>query len=478
MDNVILINIIIIIIGLMIVLLSLIDFTYGLATWLVFLPIVVSVRGFEGLEIFPMERVFTTLLFGVAVIKIRGHWNKIPGISLFVYFTFFLFAILLSAIFSDMPLSSLARTLTFIVPLMMGVMVLAAVMDNENGLRVIMRAMIIGFAIVIAYGIVELILQKSLLLEMGVLPWDEDYMSDVRFGISGRISSFVGQPIYAALYLFIMLPVILFYKKYYNENYAIKLLYITIFILGVIIIVLTGSRSVMLPLTVLPLVLLIFRHGKNIFKTKWLYYYILGFMLLIVILPKDLFNFIIESFKDVDQLNIAATSALYTRLELSEFFYELLKEHVFFGYGPGFIQRMAASVGMFWNLRGMENQYAALLVESGVIGFLAFMVFIIKAIRMSAATCRDKNSLTSDWAIMTGSIFSMVMVIALSLYIVNTFIMNYLMIYLAILMSLKAQSKTDGKGFESLTGELSTSRRTESGAVLSYNSSSRDNNVI
>ena len=100
--------------------------------------------------------------------------------------------------------------------------------------------------------------------------------------------------------------------------------------------------------------------------------------------PKNFSIYIIESFQDVDPLNIGATSALYTRLELSEFFFELLKEHVFLGFGPGFIQRMAASVGMFWNLRGMENQYAALLVESGVIGFLAFMVFIIKAIRMSA----------------------------------------------------------------------------------------------
>jgi hypothetical protein len=292
-------------------------------------------------------------------------------------------------------------------------------------------------------------------------------MSDVRFGISGRISSFVGQPIYAALYLFIMLPVILFYRKYYNDNYAIKLLCIILVILGAILIFMTGSRSVMLPLTIFPLVFLIFRDGKKVLKTKWLYYYIFGMLLLPVLLPKEFLNFIIESFKDIDQLNIAATSALYTRLELSEFFYELLKEHVFFGYGPGFIQRMAANVGMFWSLRGMENQYAALLVESGVIGFLAFMVFIIKAISMSAAACRDKNSLTSDWAIMTSSIFSLMMVIALSLYIVNTFIMNYLMIYLAILVSLKAQSETDGNGFESLTSELSTARQTESGDVPS-----------
>lgn len=466
MDNVILINVFIIFIGLAILLLSCLDFTYGLAAWLVFLPIVVSIRGFEGLEILPMERVFNALLFGVALIKIGGNWSKIPGTSLFVYYLLFLFAVLLSAIFSDMPLASLARTLTFMAPLMMGVMVLAAVMDKEYSLQVIMRAMIIGFAITIGYGIVELIFQKNMLLAMEVLPWDEDYMSEVRFGISGRISSFVGQPIYAALYLFIMLPVIMFYKKHYNENYTIKLLYLVLIILGIIMIILTGSRSVMLPLAVFPLLFLIYSYGKKIFKTKWLYYYIFGFLLLMVLLPKELLNFIIESFEVVDQLNIAATSALYTRLELSEFFYELVKEQVFGGYGPGFIQRMAASVGMFWSLRGMENQYAALLVESGVIGFLAFMVFIIQAIKMSVATCRDKNSLTSDWAVMTSSIFSLVMVIALSLYIVNTFIMNYLMIYLAILMALKAQSASGVNGFEPAS-QLSTSGCAESGVVVS-----------
>jgi hypothetical protein len=45
--------------------------------------------------------------------------------------------------------------------------------------------------------------------------------------------------------------------------------------------------------------------------------------------------------------------------------------------------------------------------------------------------------------------------------------MNYLMIYLAILISLKAQSEKDEIGFESRTGELSPARRTGSGAVLS-----------
>jgi hypothetical protein len=467
MDNVILINILIIFIGLTILVLSLLNFTYGLAAWLVLFPIIVSIKGFEGLEIFPMERIFNTLLFGVALIKIRGNWHKIPGSSLFVYYLVFLFVIFLAAIFSDMPFASLARTLTFIVPLMMGVMVLAAVMEKENSLQVIMRAMIIGLAIVIGFAIVELMIQKNLLLRMGVLPWDEDYMSEVRFGISGRISSFVGQPIYAALYMFIMLPIVLFYNKYYNENYVIKLIYLFFLILSIIIITLTGSRSVMIPLAMLPLVLLIFRHGKKVFKIKWLYCYVIGFLLLPFYLPKELLNFIVESFQDVTQSNLATTSALYTRLALSEFFYELFKEHVFFGFGPGFIQKMAANVGMFWSLRGMENQYAALLVESGVIGFLAFMIFLYKAIRMSVSTCRDKDSLTSDWAIMTSSIFSLVMVIALSLYIVNTFIMNYLMIYLAILISLKAQSDKDEDGFASRSGELSTSRRTESGAVLS-----------
>ena len=85
------------------------------------------------------------------------------------------------------------------------------------------------------------------------------------------------------------------------------------------------------------------------------------------------------------------------------------------------------------------------------------MVFIFKAIKISAATCRDENPLISDWAIMTSSIFSLVMVIALSLYIVNTFIMNYLMIYLAILISLKGGQKRTGMDAQYLTSELSTS---------------------
>lgn len=438
MDNVQLVNISIIFIGVIIFATSLINYTYAIALWLILFPIVGTIKGFEGWEILPMERIINTLLFIVALIKLRVNWYKISGVSILLYFLFFTLACLLSSLFSEMPVASLGRSLTFIFPLMMGIIVLAAIMEKEDGLRVIVQAMIVGFAITLLYAIVEFILQKNFMVDLGLLPWGEDYLADIRFGISGRISSFIGQPVYAALYFLIMLPLIFFYREYYVESSPIKSLYSIFAALGIILIFLTGTRSVYLPLLLLPLIYLSYRKRKALFLSPVFYYYILALVLLPFVLPEKFTEYTLESFQDINPLNLATTSGFYGRLELTAFFWDLFKEHIFWGFGPGYIQSMATSLALFQNLLGMENQYAALLVESGLIGFLTFLLFIIKAIKMSAATCLNENPLISDWAIMTSSIITLVMLIAISVYIVNGLIMSYLMTYLAIMIGLNA----------------------------------------
>ena len=103
----------------------------------------------------------------------------------------------------------------------------------------------------------------------------------------------------------------------------------------------------------------------------------------------------------------------------------------------------------------MENQYASLLAESGILGFLTFMIFIIMAIRMGLKTCRGDTPLTSDWTIMTISIFTMVMIIAVSVSILNGPIMAYLMMYLGIMIGLKSHCDATSYGFANQNSELS-----------------------
>jgi hypothetical protein len=89
------------------------------------------------------------------------------------------------------------------------------------------------------------------------------------------------------------------------------------------------------------------------------------------------------------------------------------------------------------------------------VGFLAFLLFIIKAIKLSASTCRDENHFISDWAIMTSSIITLVMIIAISVYIVNGSIMNFLMIYIAIMIGIKAHCSNSIFEFQDHDVELS-----------------------
>ncbi len=468
MDNIItiIINFGILLIGLVLLMMSFNYYVLAVSLWLMIYPIVGQVNAIEGWEIFPAERIVTSLLFLAALFKLGENWEKLPSMSLFRYYLLFIFALFLSSAVSDMPLQSAGRSLTFLVPLMWGIIVLAAIVDNESALRMLIKAMLIGFTVTIAYGILEFILQNNYLVNWGIIRQDVDYLSVERFGIGGRITSFIGQPVYAALYFLTMLPLILFYRKYYGKTSVMKVVYAILFALGVMMIFLTGTRSVYLPLIISPLIYLWFQKGKKIFSSKILYIYLGIFVLLPFVLPETIINFTTETFQILDPLNIGATSSLYGRLELTGVFWDLFKEHVLLGFGPGFIQRMAADVAMFRNLAGMENQYAGLLVETGVIGFLTFMAFIIKAIKMGSSASRDNHPFTSDWAIITCSIFALVMVIAVSVYIVNGPIMNYLMMYLAIMLGVKARCEAAVGELEDQDRGLPISNGSENGAPL------------
>ena len=347
MDYIPLINIIILLIGFNLFAISFKNYTFAFSVWLVLLPVVVQINSFEGWEILPAQRIVTCLLFMVAFFKLRRNWRKIPDLSLFWYYLLFIFCLFLSSIFSEIPLQSAGRTLTFFVPLMMGIMALAAIVENENGLRIIIKAMIAGFTISIAYAIIEFLFQDNYLVSLGLIFSDADYLAEDRYGLGGRITSFLGQPVYAALYFLVVLPLILFYRKYYVKNPVIKATYLMLLALGVFVILLTGTRSAYLTIPILPLIYLFYQKRTKLITSKIFYAYVVALVLLLFLLPQELISFTQESFQVENPDAAAGTSAasnVVYRIELTMTFIDSLKRMFFWDWGQDIFKKVPYSL--------------------------------------------------------------------------------------------------------------------------------------
>ena len=428
-------NIFVLIIGIIIFISSFRFFSFSFAFWLGVSPLIYQFRTFENWEFLPADRLIKCLLFAVALVKLRKYWSKINNKSFYFYYALFIGALLISSAFSPIWVQSLGRSMTFAVPLMVGIMAMVCLMDSPHGFRLILQGIIAGVVFTTGYGILEFALQQNILVDLNVINQEFDYLTEVRYGSSGRVTSFLSQPVYAALYYFSTLPILLFYGRYYCKSVMSKSFIIVNFILGLFIVFLTGTRSVYLAIIFIPfLYLILVRQGF----LKILGGYFLVAMIMLPFLPESFWDYTLESF------NPEATkvsSGFFGRVELTEVLWEYFKENLLFGLGPGYVQAMGTAMESFFKLRGLENQYVSLLSESGLVGFTAFMIFLVKTLSFYRRANVSGNKLANDWWAMSLTIFCIMLIIGVSVSFINTIVMDYLMVYISITIYLQGTAQ-------------------------------------
>ena len=313
---------------------------------------------------------------GISLLRLMSansrHTN--PSHLGIVAFLFFIAANVLSGFYAG-QIESVFRALTYLEPFLFCVLTYAVVRQDPDNLPRLLRGIVIGGLLVGALGIFELVTQKPILAELGITT-NEDmlvYLALNRYGLGGRIVSVIGQPVYTGMYFALWLIVTLAYIVQYGSERRKALLVIAA-ITGLVLVLATGSRGPILAFlpALLAFAFLSRRRNRALILTVPLVG--LAALVLYRLLP-DFFSFFRDSFA-IDQ-QTAVNSNLIGRLDLTDTLLDIFRQNPVLGFGPGLIQKWGLQgVSGFEGLAGLENQYAAILADGGLLAGSMYLLFM------------------------------------------------------------------------------------------------------
>jgi O-antigen ligase len=426
-------NVALLLIGFILVAMSFHNFTRAFAIWWALFPLVMRLTPIEGVVI-PTCRLITSSLFLVAIFRFQGRRHRFPHAPLWKSYVLFLVLAAISAAISFEPMESLGKAFTYVEPLMWAVMSAWCVLSDQRAMKTITKGMLWGLTGVIAYALVEIITQRSLLYDIGLLRAEADYISEIRFSFSGRIMSTIGQPVATSLYLISVLPLALLYSKNFTRSVVTKLICYLIMAAGLVCLIATGSRTGYFAILLLPIAYFIFNWSRWRTMLAVLSVYALFFVVVQYVLPPDFLTYNLDSIQvgAVDPRNAAVGNVL-GRIDLTERLLDMAPDNPFFGLGPGAVPRLdLAGSPEFFGLSGSENQFAMLLAETGIVGLTGYIIFILVALRLLLSVRKHKAAAKAQSASFIGSVFVSILVVSISVTVIASIMMMLVMTFLGM----------------------------------------------
>jgi O-antigen ligase len=433
MDTALYVNIIIFAFGLVIFIISIIDYAIAFAIFIAIYPVIYTAPVIEGWSGYNASRFIISLLFIVSLFKIKPYWQQIPSKGIIYNYLLFMLMLLVSVMLSELPKETFTRSLIYLLPIMFYCCTLVAVISNKKGLRYIFVAIIIGFTVTTVYGLLEIIMQRNILIDLGIIVQDYEWMTDVRLGY-GRIISFMGQPVFAALYYILTIPVIYFIRLKYIESKLAKQFLTVILMMAIICVLYTGSRTGLVGLVLLIIIYFALSPQEfNISRLLTICFMVIGIIYFIA--PSGFLTYSVASF-EVNKPVTEESQNFLGRFEVTYAMLDIARENIFFGFGPGYLLKMKDAYGVFLEIFGMENQYAALVADAGIFGLVTFLIFLITIFKVSGKIKYSKNDFVKGWAIIFLSIFWVLVTTGFTYMYIVSIIFDFIMVYLGVQISL------------------------------------------
>lgn len=337
------------------------------------------------------------IVVGMAIVLLVKHRDT-PALRAlafsdgFRFFGVFILANLIAAAHT-LQTSPFVTTLTYLEPLLFFALSYYLVRRNPANTERFVSALVIGGGIAAAVGLYEIATQQSVggLLNPALKPMLDGYLvwdgSD-RFGIGGRISSLIGPPAISSLY-FVLILIVTLYQI--TTAKRARWLVVPTVIVGVVLILATGTRAALLALAAAGLVVAVplLRTWRQRLVAAAVV--VSGVALAFLLLPK-LGTYLVAS---LDVVGGGTASANVTgRIALTMELLRIFRANWLFGYGPGLVQKQAAAgilptVPGIKSLGGIENQYATILADGGILAGLSYLLFMVGALWEGLRVFRD-----------------------------------------------------------------------------------------
>jgi O-antigen ligase len=345
--------------------------------FLLFLPFISIMAGMFGQNKINSLRVFLVVFIGLFFLtsKPRYFWPILFKNIIFLGLMLFFIANLVSAALSG-DVEAVFRSVTYLEPLAFFMITYYVVLRRDGRWKTLLWVIGVGGLFVILLAFLEFAKQRPLVDIFGLQNVSYDleklqfYITENRYGLGGRISSILLQPVMAGVYFVIYMILVVSYILTYKQrlrNWIFILVPLCLFL-----VVLTGSRGPLLALAAPLLVYLAFNSKRGFTLAISL----IGISILAITMAyliPGIRNYLAASF---NMFNPSSANFM-GRINLTISLFNIFKMHPFFGYGPGLVQK-AALVYMpgFEGLSGLENQYATVLADGGLMAFACYLIFI------------------------------------------------------------------------------------------------------
>lgn len=367
------------------------------AVWLAVLTLLPLIRlsgELFGLNGVTLSRILTTTLAIVFVFTVRERavlhslWRT-NGLR---WFGLFVMVNLVSAIYV-FSAAAVLTALSYLEPFFWFAITFGLVRAGRVTTRDVLRALLFGAVFVALGGVYEWVTQQPLgkLFDPALKGLLDVYMSGYdsnRFGLGGRVSSFIAQPVNASLYWVMIGCIAIYYFKNWTRARWAQAAWI---VTALFFLLLSGTRGGMLALAAAWLVWVVFGL-QNARQRAFALVITGGAALGLVLLFPTLGNYLRASLEPNPDA-IAARNVIW-RVAVTTGLLQVFSNQWLLGYGPGMIYRMAAArqlprVNGRYPLGGMENQYASILAETGIVGGLAYALFMFGVAQDGARMLRD-----------------------------------------------------------------------------------------
>jgi hypothetical protein len=340
-------------------------------------------------ELFDQSRVSWTrfLLVGLMIVfvvskKKAGFWKGLSRQLAFVGLVLFLVANLLSA-FRLLEVEAMARCLAYGEPLLVLVMSYHVAISHPDNPQRLLRAILIGGLFVMAMAAFEFTTQKSIIevlrVRSLVIEDAQSFLLADRYGLGGRITSLFAQPVYAGIGFFAYGLMLAFYVLMYKPALP-RIIWILALASGIFLMFVTGSRGPVVALAPTILAFVLFRHSRNLWtRTRNALLILAGVAVVLYTLTTlDLLPGVKEYWTRSFNLTNWESSGLSGRMDLTNTLLDAFMENPILGSGPGMIQKQAmAGSARFAGTAGLENHYAVILADGGLVAAAMYGLFIV-----------------------------------------------------------------------------------------------------
>lgn len=282
----------------------------------------------------------------------------------------------LSIIPAETRRNSVVYIIEFVIKGYILAFIIPRLIKNVAAIKTILKWIVFLAAIMVIIGIVELSADYNILFHKLYLQYNDNYLEWFRSAHRGGIISTIGHALPFANYLLICFS--LAWCLYYCTE---KKIYVVVAVLLAAAVFLSLSRSSAAILVLLVIVMSIFYFNK--IRKILLYALLLVFIFIsaVAMLPKYRKIIAIRYAPEVLIQDITNSPRYYAYFAA----YNILKDYPIFGVGPGNAgrylshdkyrdPRLPDKYKKVWSIP--DNMYLSILIETGVLGFGVFLLFL------------------------------------------------------------------------------------------------------